>query len=127
MALQIIADETNLANTAKVYSSKALRTANAFSYVFIGSATATGVIAAAAGILHSVVFCDSATATTFLQLSDNATTALAIGDVSASAIALFGTITKNTFIFNALFNSGLTYRLSGTAGAPTVITYQLAS
>lgn len=126
MAIQLIADETNNSITAKVFTNKALKVSSGYSYVFIGSGTATGVIAASSGILHSVVFCDSATATTFLQLTDSATIANAIGDVSANAVALFGTITKNNFIFDAVFNSGLCYRLSGTAGAPTIITYAVA-
>jgi len=123
----LVVDENDDSRTAKVFSNRAVKVVPAYSYFFIpNSAAATGVILAAAGVLHSVVFQDSATATTYLVLSDNATTVGEVGN-SASAVAQFGTITKNTFILDALLNSGLTYRVTGSAIGPTVITYAAAS
>ena len=125
----LVVDETNDSSTAKVFSNKSLRAAPAYSYVFIPSATATGaIVAQGAGIVHSVVFCDSATATTYFILSDNSTgSAVAEVGLSASAIAVFGTITKNTFILDAIFNQGLYYRTTATALGPTIVTYSAAS
>lgn len=126
MALQNIADEAYSDRTAKVFTNKALKVAPVYNYLYLpGSAATTGVIAAGPCILHSIVFQDSATATTYLVLSDNATTVGEVGN-SASAVAQFGTITKNSFIIDAILNSGLTYRVTGSAIGPTLITYSLA-
>ena len=126
MALQTIVDEVYSDRSAKVLTNKALKVAPVYNYFYLpGSAATTGVIAAGPCVLHSVVFQDSATATTYLVLSDNPTTVGEIGN-SASAVAQFGTITKNSFIFDAILNSGLSYRVTGSAIGPTLITYSLA-
>lgn len=122
-----IADETYVNRTARVFSNKSLRTAPVYNYLYLpGSAATTGVIAAGPCILHTVQFQDSATATTYLVLSDSADTVGTVGN-SACAVAQFGTITKNSFIFDAILGSGLTYRVTGSAIGPTLITYSLAS
>lgn len=127
MGRELIVDEGFNERSAKVFSSRALKTAPVYNYFYLpGSAATTGVIAAGPCILHTVMFQDSATATTYLVLSDNAASVGTVGD-SASAVAQFGTITKNTFIFDAILNSGLTYRVTGSAIGPTLITYSVAS
>lgn len=126
MAIFTIVDESNT-NSAYVFSNKAVKTALAYQMLYLpGSAATTGVIAAGPCILHSVMFQDSATATTYLVLSNNPSSVGVVGD-SASAVAQFGTITKNTFTFNSVLSQGLTYRVTGSAIGPTVITYSLAS
>lgn len=125
MAILQIGNES-ATNIAYVYSSKALKTTQAYSFLYLpGSAATTGVIAASPCILHSVMFQDSATATTYLVLSNSVDTVGTVGD-SACAVAQFGTITKNTFPINAAL-SGLTYRVTGSAIGPTCIVYSLAS
>lgn len=125
MAIIQIASEDN-SKIAYVHSNKALKTVQAYDFLYLpGSAATTGVIAASPCILHSVMFQDSATATTYLVLSNSTTTVGTVGD-SACAVAQFGTITKNTFPMNVAL-SGLTYRVTGSAIGPTCIIYSLAS
>lgn len=127
-AFQIV-DETYPDRSTKVYSNKAMRSTHAFSYYMIPSGTATGVIAAAPGILHSVVFTQSATAGALLGLTDSATVALGIGDNSASAIAvgLEPVAGRTTMLFDVIFNSGLCYRLSAQNCGGAIVTYTVAS
>lgn len=126
MAILQISNEAQT-NIAYVFSNRSLRTSTAFNYFYLpGSAATTGVIASGPCILHSVMFQDSATATTYLVLSDNPAAVGTVGD-SASAVAQFGTITKNTFNFNAIIGTGLSYRVTGSAIGPTLITYSVAS
>jgi hypothetical protein len=126
MSIFQVSDES-VGNIASVLSNKGLKVSQAYSYVFLASGAATGNIAPSPGILHAVIFQDSATATTYLGLYDMSDTASAqvLGN-SASAIAVFGTITKNTFPMNVIFNK-LNYRVSGSAIGPTTIVYSLAS
>ena len=127
MGRELIVDEGFNERSAKVFSSRALKTAPVYNYTFLpGSAATTGVISSAPCILHSVMFQDSATATTYLVLSDSADTVGVVGN-SASAVAQFGTITKNTFLFDTILNAGLTYRVTGSAIGPTLIVYSVAS
>lgn len=114
-------------NIAYVYSNKMLKAAPVHNFLYLpGSAATTGVVASGPCILHSVMFQDSATATTYLVLSNNSSSVGTVGD-SASAVAQFGTITKNNFPFNVALSQGLTYRVTGSAIGPTVIVYSLAS
>lgn len=122
MAVVNIVSQTDSSKIAGVWGNGSLRTQSGYSYVVIGSASATGVIAATSGVLHNITITDSATATTILQLTDSASVALQVGDNSASAVAILGTLTKNTFLYDAIFNNGLCYRLSGSAN-PITITY----
>lgn len=125
MAIFNIANES-LTAIANVYSNRALKTTSPYEFLFLpGSAATTGVIAAQNCILHSVMFQDTATATTYLVLSNSINTVGTVGD-SASAVAQFGTITKGIFPFNVLL-SGLTYRVTGSAIGPTTIVYSLAN
>lgn len=112
-------------SVAYVYTSKALKTAQVYNFLYIpNSATATGAVSTSPCILHSVIFQDSATATTYLVLS-NAAVPGGVGD-SASCIAQFGTITKNSFPFNIALNA-LSYRVTGSAIGPTTIVYSVAA
>jgi hypothetical protein len=113
-------------NLAYVFSNKALKINQAYSWYQLASASATAIIAGGPGILHAVIFNDSATATTIMSLTDSATVANQIGDTSAGCVAQFGTIAKNLFQFNLVFNSGLCVRVSGSIN-PTTIIYSLAS
>lgn len=125
MALMQITNEAQT-NQAYVSSNKSLKAAPVYDFLYLpGSAATTGVIAAGPCVLHSVIFQDSATATTYLVLSNSIDTVGVVGN-SASAVAQFGTITKNYFPFNIALN-GLTYRVTGSAIGPTVIVYSLAS
>ena len=127
MPNNVIVDEVDSSLTAKVFNNKALKVAPMYNFTYLPtSAEATGIIAAGPCFLHSVVFQDSATATTYLVLANSASVAGSVGS-SASAVACFGTITKNTFIFDAILSAGLTYRVTGSAIGPTTITYSLAS
>lgn len=126
MAIFNVANEAGT-SIAYVYSNKGLKTTSPYDFLFLpGSAATTGVIAAGPCILHSVQFQDSATASTYLVLSNSATTVGTVGD-SACAVAQFGTITKNTFPMNVALSAGLTYRVTGSAIGPTLITYSIAS
>lgn len=125
MAILQISNES-VTNIAYVHSNKSLKAAPVYDFLYLpGSAATTGVIAAGPCILHSVMFQDSATATTYLVLSNSVDTVGTVG-LSASAVAQFGAITKNTFPFNVALN-GLCYRVTGSAIGPTVIVYSLAS
>lgn len=125
MAILNIGNEQGT-NIAYVSSNNSLKAAPVYNFLYLpGSGATTGVIAASPCILHSVIFQDSATATTYLVLSNSTTTVGTVGD-SACAVAQFGTITKNTFPFNVAL-SGLTYRVTGSAIGPTTIVYSLGS
>ena len=126
MAIFNIANES-MTNIAYVYSNLAIKTTSPYNFLYLpGSAEATGVISSLPCILHSVQFQDSATATTYLVLANSASVAGSVGN-SASAVAIFGTITKNTFPMNVALSAGLTYRVTGSAIGPTLITYSVAS
>lgn len=125
MAILQIGNEA-ATNIASVFSNKALKISQAYNYRQLASASATAVVAAGPGILHAVIFNDSATATTVMSLTDSATVAKQIGDTSAGCIAQFGTILKGYFPFNLAFGSGLCVRVSGSIN-PTTIVYSLAS
>lgn len=129
MGRELIVDETYQDRSAKVFSSRALKVSEAYSYYTVPSGTATGVIAAGPGILHSVVFTQSATAGALLHLTDSATVALTVGDNSASAIGkeFEPLAARNTYLFDAIFNSGLCYRLSAQNCGGIIITYSVAS
>lgn len=124
MALLNISNEAQ-SSIARVFSNGALKTGNVFEFLYLPtSATATGAVTTSPCILHSVNFQDSATATTYLVLS-NAAVPGGVGD-SASCVAQFGTITKNTFPFNIAL-SALSYRVTASAIGPTCIIYSVAS
>ena len=126
MAIFNIANEAGT-NIASVLSNRALKTASVYEFLYLpGSAATTGVISSAPCVLHSVQFQDSATATTYLVLSNSASVVGTVGD-SACAVAQFGTITKNTFPMNIALSQGLTYRVTGSAIGPTLITYSVAN
>ena len=126
----LVVDELDDSKTAKVYSNRALKISSPYTYATLASAAGTGVITTSPCILHSVIFTDSATATTQLLLldnSDSASAATIANGYTASAVGLFGLITKNTFIYDAIIQNGLLYRVSGSAMCPTIITYSVAS
>lgn len=128
MALINISDEVTPSRTATVFSNKALKTVNAFTAYSVPSASGTAVIAAAACILHSVTFQTTSTAGANFWLFNCAATAGAIGN-TASAVARFDDgHGRESYIFDAILGSGLTYRLSGTEGTSGItITYALAT
>lgn len=127
MAIFNISNEAGT-NIASVLSNRALKTAQVYEYTFLpGSAETTGVISSAPCVLHSVQFQDSATATTYLVLSNSASVVGQVGNNSACGVAQFGTITKNTFPMNVALSAGLTYRVTGSAIGPTLITYSVAN
>lgn len=124
MAIFNISNDTG-SNIAYVHSNGSLKAAPVYSFLYIpNSATATGAVTTSPCILHSVMFQDSATATTYLVLS-NAAIPGGVGD-SASCVAQFGTITKGTYPLNVAL-SALSYRVTGSAIGPTCIVYSVAS
>lgn len=129
MAIFNIANES-LTNIATVFSNRALKVAQAYSYFAVPSASATGVVLSTSGILHAINFQNTATAACMFWIFDCAgPTAGAIG-VSASAVARYDltSIPKHTDIYNCIINGGLTYRLSGTEGTDGIlITYSAAT
>ena len=119
MATQIIVDEVDSSKTATVTGGKALKTESRFFYYLVGSATATGAIYAGAGVLHSINMGASA-AGGILAVFDG-TTAAAIGSDLQIAELQLGTIHNR--IYDAIFSTGLTFRLSAIATPGVTITY----
>lgn len=122
-----LTDETNTSYTSRVFSSKALRVADAHTYYSVPSGTASGAISTAAGILHSVIFGASAAGSKFwlFDVSGGGSA----GDIgnSASAIARFeGGTANRQIIFDAIFNGGLTYRLSAAVQDGITVVYSVA-
>lgn len=130
----VISDETRDDRTQRVFSNRAARTMAAYNYFAVPSASGTGTVFSGAGVLHSIVFQGTATAGTVFWLFDcDGATAGAIGN-SASAVARVffpGASVPapgNNFIFDAIINGGLRYRLSATEGLDGItITYTTAS
>lgn len=120
MSIVNITDEADSSKTATVFADKSLKTESRFSYYLLPSGTATAAILSNSGFLHAIV-CTVSAATTSLQFF-NSTTAGAIG-TSASAIAIFDSLTRGTLIFDAILGSGLTYRLSAADAAGVVVVY----
>lgn len=123
-----ISDEVTPSRTASVFSNKSLRVMPAYTLYAVPSASASGVIASQACVLHSVTFQTTSTAGAAFWLFNCATTAGAIGN-SASAVARFDDgHGRESYIFDAICGSGLTYRLSATEGTSGItITYSLAT
>jgi hypothetical protein len=120
MALQIIADEVNSDRTATVTVGKALKVEPRYFYYLVTSATATVAIYAGAGVLHTINQGASA-AGAILAVYDG-TTAAAIGsDLGITEIHLGSN--RGTYIYDAIFSTGLTYRLSAISCGGVTITY----
>lgn len=121
----ILQDEGAGEYTARIYSNKAVSTMSGFNYYLVGSATATAAIATGPGVLHSITMGASA-AGSKLFIYDG-TTAAAIGGVDAGVIARIEGGTIQNRVLDAIFSTGLTYRLSAVALDGVIITYALAS
>lgn len=119
MALQTITDETDSSKTARVVGG-GLTTRPRYFYYNVSSATGTAAIYAGAGVLHSVVQGASA-AGSILALYDG-TTAAAIGSQLGFGEIQLGT-NRNCLIYDAIFSTGLTYRLSAVECPNVVVTY----
>ena len=129
MAIVNVVDETSF-KSQRVFSNGAARGMAAFNYYALPSASATGSVATSAGVLHSIIFQSSATAATYLWLFDCAGASAGAIGTSASAVARFDltSVTRGTYLFDAIFNGGLRYRLSGAEGCDGItVTYSLAS
>lgn len=112
MAKLIIADEINPSYTADVLAGGALEAIPVYSYTYLASSCATGIISSSPCLLHSVII--SNTATGELVLYDQTDTASAndLGN-SASAIANLYTDKRGSYIFDLITDKALCYRLSG--------------
>lgn len=120
MAVQTIVDEVNSGLTATVTGGKALKVEPRYFWYYTTSATSTAAIYAGAGVVHTVTQGASAAAA-ILAIYDG-TTAAAIG--SDLEIANFqGGTNRGSNILDAIFSTGLTFRLSGAVGASYTITY----
>ena len=119
MSLSVIVDEVNSSRTATVTGGKALKTEGRYFYYLITSATGTAAIYAGAGVLHSITMGTSA-AGGILAVFDG-TTAAAIGSDLQIAELQLGTIQNR--IYDAIFATGLTYRLSAISTPGVTITY----
>lgn len=128
MALQFIADETNVSRTARVFSDGALRAHKAFTVYSVPSGTATAAVTTAAAILHSVTFGASAAGAKFWLFDVSAGGSAGAIGTSASAVARFeGGSHNRTHIFDAIINGGLTYRLSAADCDGITLTYSVAT
>lgn len=119
MANQTIVDEVFSDRTATVTGGKALKVEPRYFYYLVPSATATGSIFTGAGVLHTINMGASA-AGSILAVFDG-TTAAAIGSDLEIAGLQLGTIHNR--LYDAIFATGLTYRLSAVACPGVVITY----
>lgn len=120
MALNSIVDEVDSSRTATVTGGKALKVEPRYFYYNTGGTTATGAIYAGAGVLHTITQGASA-AGAVLAVYDG-TTAAAIGSELGIIELQLGT-NRGTTLLDAIFSTGLTYRLSGAVSAACTITY----
>jgi hypothetical protein len=120
MANQVIVDEINSERTAAVTGGRALKTESRYFSYLVTSATGTAAIFAGAGVLHSI--CMGASAAGAILAVFDGTTAAAIGSDLAIAEIQLGT-QQPSRIYDVVFNSGLTYRLSAISCPGVVITY----
>lgn len=119
MSLNTIADEVYSDRTARVTGGSALKTEARYFASIIGSSTASGTIYAGAGCLHTVNT-GSTAAAAILALYD-AATAAAIGSLLGITEINLGT--QQQRLYDVVFGTGLTYRLSGAEGANVTVTY----
>ncbi len=119
MANITIVDEVDSSKTVRV-AGGALRAIPRYFYYLVGSATATAAIYTGAGVLHSINMGASA-AGGILAVFDG-TTAAAIGSDLQIAEIQLGT-QEPSRIYDAIFSTGLTYRLSAIATPGVTITY----
>lgn len=137
MAKFIIADEIDNSRTADVLTGGALETVKVYDYYYVPSATATGSISTAPCYLHSVVVAGTATVGNgrlgLFNLTNQAACASAAKCNAGQAVNVSGFIVetkeRGCYIFDALMDSSLMYRLSGVGdgSCPGItITYQLA-
>ena len=130
MSIVNIASQTDSSKIAGVFANGALKTQGGFTYAALSSASATGTVFSGAGVLHSIIIGNTATAGTMLWLFDcDGATAGAVG-VSASAVARFDltSAVRGSYLYDAIINGGLRYRLSGAEGLDNVtITYASGS
>jgi hypothetical protein len=130
-----IADQVNNSKTVDVLPSGAIETAEIYSYYYVPSATAAAAIYAGACLLHEVDVAGTAIShDSYLGLynladSTEVTATMVEGlQAAPSAVALIGTGVRKRYLFDALCDGSLVYRLSGiTNGAcPCItITYQV--
>ena len=129
-----IVDEVNDSRTVDVLKSGAVETASIYSYYYVPSATAAAAICADPCILHDVTIAGTAVSNdTFLgiyNLADSTevtATVIEAGDTSASAVAIIGIGARGRYLFDALCDGSLSYRLTGLTNGATpciTITYQ---
>lgn len=119
MANNVIVDEVDSSRSAAVTGGRALKVEPRYFYYLVGSATSTAAIYAGSGVLHTITMGASA-AGAILAVFDG-TTAAAIGSDLEIAELQLGTIHQR--LYDAIFNTGLTYRLSAVACPGVVITY----
>lgn len=120
MANLTIVDEVYSDRTATVTGGKALKVEPRYFYYLVSSATGTAAIYAGPGVLHSISMGASA-AGAILAVYDG-TTAAAIGSDLSIAELQLGT-QQPSRIYDAIFSTGLTYRLSAVACPGVTITY----
>lgn len=120
MANNIIVDEIDSSRSVRVATNGTLKVQPQYFSYLVVSATGTAAIYAGAGVLHSI--CMGASAAGAILAVFDGTTAAAIGsDLSIHEIQL-GT-QQPTRLYDVVFNTGLTYRLSAVACPGVVITY----
>lgn len=124
-AKYIIADEIDDSRTADVLASGALETASVYTYSFINSGTASGQITTVPAFLHSVSVTNTAAAGSVLLLGDTTVASSISTQSSSSAVARLDLGARQTYVFDALFNSAIAYRLSGIDCNGITVTYQL--
>lgn len=119
MANQTIVDELDSSRTARVTGGSALKVEPRYFYYLVSSATSTAAIYTGAGVLHSI--CMGASAAGGILAVFDGTTAAHIGSDLQIAELQLGTIHNR--IYDAIFSTGLTYRLSAISVPGVTITY----
>lgn len=120
----LIVDEFDSGRTAKVSSDRSVSVQGRYFSYLVTSATGTAAIFSGPGVLHSVNMGASA-AGAILALFDSSV-ASAIGSDQSIAEIQLGT-QQPTRLYDVVFNTGLTYRLSAIACPGVVITYSKGS
>jgi hypothetical protein len=119
-----IVDKVDDSRTADVLKSGALETSSVYTYAYINSGTASGMIASAPAYLHGVTVTVSG-GPGLLYIGDVLTGTIN-NSTSANVVSLIDLSARGSYLFDVYCSSGIGYRLSGLNNNGITVSYQLA-
>jgi hypothetical protein len=116
MSKLLIQDELLPERVVDVLPKGALEVIPFYSFAYLNSSTGSGVAVSASCLLHSVVITNTAASGAWIVLSDQGVStdaAPSFPGASASAVAKVYAGVRGKYVYDALINGALCYRLSG--------------